>query len=360
MPARGHKFVTRRCIAGLTGAAALLFPLVGSSQSRSALSDSAHRDPIASSQAAASPLDSLSAALGSSFRRYHTEHFEMLSDCDAGTVRRVLELAEDTFRGASRFIAKLELPHRPPAGRMPMLLFERYSGYERHARLAGFPASESVPGYFDEATGICALFNFANSTAVRTQRDQLWRRERELASQNRASNESNHAAAGPAQKALEAARRALEAAQRAVIATVVRHEIAHQVLAATGVQSTSAGAARWLIEGTAMLFENADGPNAYRLADAMAIPAGERLALFRRVVGDPRELGPGAAGASAAYASAWALVYYLAETQPRALVDFLTATRTGAKDLDAFERRFGELDAAFVERVYAFLEARNP
>ncbi|QDV90538.1 hypothetical protein RAS2_16170 [Phycisphaerae bacterium RAS2] len=338
----------------------LMFPLVGWSQSRDASGEANRRDHTASSQVVESPLDALSAALGGSFRRYHTEHFEILSDCDAGTVRRVLDLAEDTFRGVSRFIARLELPHRPPAGRMPMLLFERYKGYERHARQAGFPASEAVPGYFDETTGICALFNFANSTAIRTQRDELWRREREQKSLQRSGSNANAAAAAPAQDDVKSAQRALDATQQAVIATVVRHEIAHQVLAATGVQSTSSGAARWLIEGTAMQFENADGPNAFRLADALAIPPDDRPAHARRVVGDPRELAPGTAGASAAYAMAWALVYYLAETQPRALASYLSTPPAGVNELDAFERRFGELDAAFVRQVYTHLEATRP
>lgn len=352
--------MTRVSIAGVASAVVLALPWVGSAQQRFDSQGVNRHGPSASSQAVETSLDFLSAALGGSFRRYHTEHFEILSDCDAGTVRRVLELAEDTFRGVSRFIAKLELPHRPPAGRMPMLLFERYSGYERYARQAGFPASESVPGYFDEGTGVCALFNFANSTVIRAQRDRLWRRERAQASQQRAGSDSNHSAAAPVQNDVEAARRALEAAQRAVIATVVRHEIAHQILAATGVQSTRAGTARWMIEGTAMLFENADGPNTYRLADALAIPPGERLAYFRRVVDDPRELSLGAEGASAAYATAWALVYYLAETQPSALASYLSAPPVGAKELDAFERRFGELDAAFVQRLYSYLEAQRP
>lgn len=345
------------CVAGV---AALALPWVGPAQNRFDSQSVMRCGSSPSSQATESPLDSLSAALGDSFRRYHTEHFEILSDCDAGTVRRVLELAEDTFRGVTRFIAKLGLPHRPLTGRMALILFERYSSYERYGGLAGFPASESVPGYFDETTGVCALFNFANSTAIRTQRDELWRRERTLASLRQTGGEANRATADLTQRDVEAARRALDAAQRAVIATVVRHEIAHQILAATGVQSTSAGAARWLIEGTAMLFENADGPAAYRLADALAIPSGERLAQLRRVVSEPRELGPGAADASAAYATAWALVYHLLETQPRALATYLSAPHGGAKELDAFERRFGELDAAFVQRLYSFLEARRP
>ncbi len=351
----------RARFACVAGAVAQLFPLVGMAQSRDvSAGESNRRGPIASSQVASAPLDALSAALGGSFRRYHSEHFEILSDCDGGTIRRVLELAEDTFRGVSRFIKRLELPHRPPVGRMPMLVFERYNSYERHARQAGFPASESVPGYFDETSGICALFNFANSTAIRTQRDELWRRERALTSLQRTGDKSDAAAATPAQNDVKAARRALDAAQQAVIATVVRHEIAHQVLAATGVQSTHSGAARWLIEGTAMQFENADGPNALRLADALAVPPGDRLAHARRVVGDPRELAPGRPNASAAYAMAWALVYHLAETQPRALASYLSTPPTGANELDAFERRFGELDTAFVQKVYSNLEATRP
>lgn len=360
LPARERRVVTLSRFACVAGVSVLLHPLVGSAQSRNVSGESNPRDHTASSQIVEAPLDALSAALGGSFRRYHTEHFEILSDCDGGTVRRVLELAEDTFREVSRFIARLQLPHRPTAGRMPMLLFERYNSYERHARKAGFPASESVPGYFDETTGICALFNFANSTAIRTQRDELWRRERAMMSHQRIGAKSDAAVAAPAQNDVKAARRALDAAQQAVIATVVRHEIAHQVLAATGVQSTYSGAARWLIEGTAMQFENADGPNTFRLEDALAIPPGDRLAHARRVVGDLRELAPGAPNASAAYAMAWALVYHLAETQPRALAGYLSTPPAGANELDAFERRFGELDAAFVQQVYSNLEATRP
>ena len=108
-------------------------------------------------------------------------------------------------------------------------------------------------------------------------------------------------------------------------ASVIIHEATHQTAFNTGVHSRFTRPPLWVVEGLATMFEapgvhdsrhhtrRRDRINRGRLADFRRLVPRHRAELLRSIVAtdDLFRVNPGAA-----YAEAWALTFYLAETQP--------------------------------------------
>jgi hypothetical protein len=119
-------------------------------------------------------------------------------------------------------------------------------------------------------------------------------------------------------------------------ASTIIHEATHQMAYNTGIHRRFAGAPRWLAEGLATMFEAKGVWNAqYDRTQSDRINRG-RLDSFRDYVAKRRQPGSIQAMLSSddmfrsdqdgAYAQAWALSFYLSETQPRAYAQYLTKT----------------------------------
>ena len=133
-------------------------------------------------------------------------------------------------------------------------------------------------------------------------------------------------------------------------AGVLIHEATHQTAFNTGVHSRYCPAPRWLVEGLAMLFE---APGVYD-SHSFTRPADrvnrDRLRVFRQDLVPhhrPEMLAALAASddlfranAMAAYAEAWALSFFLVETEPQKYTEFLkrTASRPPFREYTATER----------------------
>jgi hypothetical protein len=133
-------------------------------------------------------------------------------------------------------------------------------------------------------------------------------------------------------------------------AGVLIHEATHQMAFNTGVHSRYSAPPKWLVEGLATLFE---APGVYdprgnpRPADRVNQ---DRLRAFQRGVAPhhrPQMLASLVdsddlfnVSPPAAYAEAWALTFFLVETQPRKYVDYLkrTAARPPFRAYTAAER----------------------
>jgi hypothetical protein len=137
-------------------------------------------------------------------------------------------------------------------------------------------------------------------------------------------------------------------------AETIIHEATHQTAFNVGVHRRFATAPRWLVEGLATMFEAPGVWNArYDHTQADRVNRG-RLDGFREYVAKRRQPGALATLLTAdnafqsdpdgAYAEAWALSFYLCETQPRAYADYLTRT--------AQQPLFGDYPAA--ERMADF------
>jgi hypothetical protein len=119
-------------------------------------------------------------------------------------------------------------------------------------------------------------------------------------------------------------------------AETIIHEATHQMAYNVGVHRRFAAAPRWLVEGLATMFEAPGVWNArYDHTQADRVNRG-RLTGFRDYVTKRRQ--PGALATlltsdnafqsdpDGAYAEAWALSFYLCETQPRSYSEYLTRT----------------------------------
>jgi hypothetical protein len=121
-----------------------------------------------------------------------------------------------------------------------------------------------------------------------------------------------------------------------VNAETIIHEAAHQTAFNTGVHNRFAQPSRWIVEGLGTMFEargvwdsskyksQADRINRYRFA------AFQKYAKTRRQEGALAEIVSSDrvfnTDADAAYAEAWALTFFLSETDPRRYVEYLRKT----------------------------------
>ncbi|MBN1396068.1 MAG: DUF1570 domain-containing protein [Pirellulales bacterium] len=133
-------------------------------------------------------------------------------------------------------------------------------------------------------------------------------------------------------------------------ASVLIHEATHQTAFNTGVHGRASPPPTWAVEGLAMLFEAPgvyDSRNHTRAADRVNR---ERLAAFRRLLA-PRHRPEMIASLIAsdewfrvrpatAYAEAWAMSFFLAETEPRKYMRYLKLTggRPPFREYTAAER----------------------
>ena len=296
--------------------------------------------------------------LGAGFRPHRTAHFTIVSDADAARVRQFSGHMESAFESVWRFAVDLELPVRRPASKMTVVLFDRWEDYQAYARAAGMVVHETVPGIYNRLSDRCVLFNFANSTLIRQKREALDAARRSAEASG--AETGDRGGASPEDRADRLRRigrleRQIADYERLINATVVRHEIAHQVLRNLGLDGPAPRSRRWLAEGLAMQFEGNGGVNRYRLADLLDKDAEETPISARALISDATLMGPGAARPAVAYATAWGLVRYLIDRHPRALAGYIvndetptpTATTESARELAAFQRAFGRPDGAF-------------
>lgn len=151
------------------------------------------------------------------------------------------------------------------------------------------------------------------------------------------------------------------------------HELAHQIAFNTGVHSRRGSAPQWVVEGLGTLFEargvwrsrdfrtQSDRVNRGRWRDyGRYQQAGNSTAVASLIESD--ELF--ASDPGQAYAYAWAMTFYLTETQPRKYSEYLqhTARRMASAPYSAAERRkdfaaiFGQDVKMFERRLTRYLQ----
>ncbi len=152
-------------------------------------------------------------------------------------------------------------------------------------------------------------------------------------------------------------------------AETIVHEAIHQMAFNSGVHSRYAMPPRWVAEGLGTLFEARGVSNSDRFAKQSERINQYRFQDFKKYVAQRRATGALAefiasdrvfqSDAEAAYGEAWALTFYLFETQPKRYVDYLqkTAARShfveyrAPERLADFQEFFGK-DLRLVESRY--------
>lgn len=121
-----------------------------------------------------------------------------------------------------------------------------------------------------------------------------------------------------------------------VNAETIIHEAAHQTAFNTGIHNRFAQPSRWIVEGLGTLFEARGVWDSSRYKSQADRVNRYRFEAFRKYAKTQRKPGALAemvssdrvftADPEAAYAEAWALTFYLSETDPRRYVEYLKKT----------------------------------
>lgn len=282
-------------------------------------------------------------------------HFTIISDCPPHRAIEVLTTAESVWKEVVAFSARLGLEHRRPRRKLIVVLFDQWEPFEAYADRIGMQVSAWVPGYFDEHSGRCVMFNYANSAPIRQKREELARLQENASGRRGASADEPDAQA-------RSLTEQLDALENRINQTVFRHELAHQALFHLGLEGPSVRHRRWLSEGLAMQFEEEGGENAARLEDFLAISRERAAELLPRIIREEEAVAAGGEDAPQRYALAWALVRFLVDRSPKEFTAYLTAAKdhesdsAAAQNLVDFQSAFGPVDDRFHRRLRACME----
>lgn len=218
---------------------------------------------------------------------------------------------------------EVEAPGRP----LVIVIFSDRERYEAHAARDLGAAADRVVGYYNLLTNRVTTFDLTGS-------DQLARR--------------------PATSAGRAGLEILASPEAAGLVSTLVHEASHQMAFNCRMHRRLAPVPVWLSEGVATFFETPDpGGRGWKRIGGVNRPRLETfLSSYRPGVLDEIVRGDepfrATEGAIDAYARAWALTAFLAQTRKAALVDYITAI--GAKPPlapDGPEERLQDFVAAF-------------
>ena len=258
----------------------------------------------------------------SSIRHYLVVHPRGERDLWAGRF-------EDLYKRFEHYFGVRGFDLKEPQFPLVAVVFRNQAEYMRYAAASGSPMHPNTLGHYDPLTNRVFLFDVTDNT--------------------KSANWSENA-------------------------DTIIHEATHQMAFNTGVHRRFAAAPRWLVEGLATMFEAPGVWNARSdHTQADRVNRG-RLAGFRDYAAKRRQ--PGALAAlitsddafrsdpEGAYAEAWALAFYLCETQPRLFAEYLkkTASRpmfssySPAERMADFQSVFGNETKIFESKFLRYMQ----
>ena len=288
------------------------------------------RRRLADSTTRATPRDEgkrILAELPEGFELLVTRHYIVCFDTSRAYAQwcgALFEKLNDAFVNYWRRAGvEVEGTRRP----LVVVIFSDRQRYEAHAARDLGAAADRVVGYYNLLTNRVTTFDLTGS-------DQLARR--------------------PTTSAGRAGLEILASPEAAGLVSTLVHEASHQMAFNCGLHRRLAPVPVWLSEGVATFFETPDpGGRGWKGIGGVNRPRLDRfLAAYRPGVLDAIVIGDEpfreADGAIDAYARAWALTAFLAQTRKQALVDYLATV--GAKPPlgdDSPDQRRRDFVAAF-------------
>jgi hypothetical protein len=288
------------------------------------------RRRLADSTTRATPRDEgkrILAELPEGFELLVTRHYIVCFDTSRAYAQwcgALFEKLNDAFVNYWRRAGvEVEGTRRP----LVVVIFSDRQRYEAHAARDLGAAADRVVGYYNLLTNRVTTFDLTGS-------DQLARR--------------------PTTSAGRAGLEILASPEAAGLVSTLVHEASHQMAFNCGLHRRLAPVPVWLSEGVATFFETPDpGGRGWKGIGGVNRPRLDRfLATYRPGVLDAIVIGDEpfreADGAIDAYARAWALTAFLAQTRKQALVDYLATV--GAKPPlgpDSPDQRRRDFVAAF-------------
>ncbi len=307
--------------------------------------------------------------LGDRYKSLYTDHFVVLYNTDAETVRSFVPRLERTYHSVLRFADRLSIAVEYEGDKLPIVFCSSRKEYERaYKEITGLkqaPPERSV-GRYVSSVNACIFYDLTDFKDVREFVEKAQRlKEQAKRDPNR---ESRAKKLRMARKDLNRADIHMENQNR----TSVQHEVAHLLLYNFGVHNTDGRHhnPQWLVEGLATLFEPPPGET----GAGFGVVNQRRLGVIRRRIGSLTAanwrsfIAPSSASqgmlSGEGYGQAWALTYYLMKRKCKPLQQYLLAlrdqspatTRSSAERLEEFQGHFGEVDERFARNLARFVK----
>lgn len=270
------------------------------------------------------------------FEYYKTAHYVICYSTTREYAQWCGSLFERLYRGFTNFWRNKGFELHDPEFPLVAIVFDDRRAYQAHARPVLKGATEAVTGYYSLETNRMTMYDLTGTQAMRDRSERLSTAEQVnvILSQPRAERN---------------------------VATVV-HEATHQIAFNCGLQTRYADIPLWVSEGIAVYFETPDltsnkgwrgigNVNALRLAQFRQYLGSRPVDSIATLVADDKRFRD-IKQATAAYAEAWALNYYLLKARSKQYVDYLQ--RLAAKPplvwdgpekrLQEFQEVFGDLE----------------
>jgi hypothetical protein len=223
------------------------------------------------------------------------------------------ERFERLYRSFYHYFQVREFKLQDPDYPLIAIVFRNRDDYRQYASRTGSGPGANTLGHYDDWTNRISLFDITSSNP-----EEEWSRNAE---------------------------------------TII-HEVTHQTAFNTGIHARFTGVPRWLCEGLATMFEARGVWDSASYQTTKDRINRDQLAAFQRYVAKRRKEGSLAnliafdqmftADEEGAYAEAWALSFYLCETQPRRYSEYLA--RTAARP--AFQKYAAEQRIADFQQIF--------
>lgn len=319
--------------------------------------------------------------IGEGFKIRRSLHYSIIYNSSEEDVAVFEYAIEKTYRACVKWSLSLGLDIHQPHQKLITHFFNDYREYEKYAAVTrGGGISPAVLGYYSPYSNYSYFYNFRNTPTFKNAKINIDRQIAQLSDGLRRGDVSSDQKKAIRKKILKlrAVQNRLNTYGGDTTEETLQHEASHQVLFNIGFHNETAALQganpRWFAEGVAQLFEPIDVGGGSGFGKVNKTKAGlyhnlvKHHALFpiAQFVSDPKFFHIGDVGGQA-YPEAWALAHYLKTTKRKELTDYINEikerdgnyTPTPENELETFERHFGKVDDAWVERFKNFMEHVN-
>jgi len=293
-------------------------------------------------------LDSITRALGGRSEVARGPHVVLLHQHDPAEAAARVDLLERVVTTYYLAFAAWGVDLPVPGRRLPSAWFARQEDYLTFLHAEDADAFRPTRGYYHPTRRLVVAYDARSGEPQRPAREAL------AAARRR-----------PGSPRDEVARRAIlfDLECRSIDVSTAAHEMAHQLVDASGLCPRPDAFPVWVHEGFATQFEvvRAGRWAGFGRADDFRLPYWRRLVPPPRLASVLRDAGFGRGYHPDRYAEAWALVYFLRKEHPREFLAFLDQLRVPttegpARDhLGAFHDAFGAELGDLESRWHRFL-----
>lgn len=204
--------------------------------------------------------------LSPAFRTHETNHFIILSDAGADTMRQLAGTLERTYHQFDRACRRLKLKTKPLVRKFPCVLFRQRDDFRVFARKYDRVSAEWVGGYYANADNYMVFYSAGDDPGVAEANAQFDKWTRDLNEVNdeiheaRSSHQTERAqqlkeyASKLDQHIKKERRRFTDSIRTESVARTI-HETVHLLAFNSGIQSRLRVSPFWLSEGLATNFE---------------------------------------------------------------------------------------------------------